>query len=84
MALQDALKDFVSSKAPSYDKASTEIEYFIGVEGSFGAHHITPRGLASSFIGNLVCVDGIVTKCMLFKLGQVSQIVLQVHWFAQK
>ena len=30
---------------------------------SFGAKHLTPRTLSARFLGNLVCVEGIVTKC---------------------
>ena len=32
---------------------------------SFGARHVTPRSLASRFLGNMVCLEGIVTKCKL-------------------
>ena len=32
---------------------------------SFGAKHVTPRSLSARFIGNMVCVEGIVTKCKL-------------------
>ena len=32
---------------------------------SFGAKHVTPRSLTSSFLGNMVCLEGIVTKCKL-------------------
>lgn len=30
---------------------------------SFGAKHVTPRSLSARNIGNLVCCEGIVTKC---------------------
>ena len=30
---------------------------------SFGAKHATPRSLSARNLGNLVCVEGIVTKC---------------------
>ena len=43
-------------------------EFFVGFEGSFGGMHVTPRSLSARFIGNLVCVEGIVTKCMLLCL----------------
>jgi len=29
---------------------------------SFGSKHVTPRTLTSQFLGNMVCVEGIVTK----------------------
>ena len=37
-------------------------KYFVGVEGSFGANHTTPRGLTSKLLSKMVCVEGIVTK----------------------
>uniref|UniRef100_A0A672T7Z3 DNA replication licensing factor MCM3 n=1 Tax=Sinocyclocheilus grahami TaxID=75366 RepID=A0A672T7Z3_SINGR len=33
-------------------------EFHVGFEGSFGNKHVSP-----CFLGNLVCVEGIVTKC---------------------
>ena len=30
---------------------------------SFGSKHVTPRSLSARFIGNMVCVEGIITKC---------------------
>ena len=38
-------------------------DFFVGFEGSFGAKHVTPRSLSARFLGNLVCLEGIVTKC---------------------
>lgn len=38
-------------------------EFFISFEGSFGNKHVTPRTLTSRFLGNMVCLEGIVTKC---------------------
>lgn len=29
---------------------------------SFGNKHVTPRTLTSRYLGNMVCVEGIVTK----------------------
>lgn len=61
LAFQRALREFVGGIDSSYVKEHEE--FFIGFEGSFGAKHVTPRTLTSRFIGNLVCVEGIVTKC---------------------
>ncbi len=30
---------------------------------SFGSKHVTPRSLSARHLGNLVCCEGIVTKC---------------------
>ena len=35
---------------------------------SFGAKHVTPRSLTARYLGNLVCLEGIVTKCELLCL----------------
>ena len=66
MAFQRALKEYVGSLDPSYAKENEEL--FVGFEGSFGNRHLTPRTLMSRFLGNLVCVEGIVTKCKLIVL----------------
>jgi len=39
----------------------------VGLEGSFGGFHTTPRHLSASFLGNIVCLDGIVTSCSLVR-----------------
>jgi DNA replicative helicase MCM subunit Mcm2 (Cdc46/Mcm family) len=66
MAFQRALKEYVGGLDPSYAKENEEL--FVGFEGSFGNRHVTPRTLMSRFLGNLVCVEGIVTKCKLIVL----------------
>lgn len=61
MSFQRALKDYVFTVA--HDYAKEHEEFFIGFEGSFGNKHVTPRSLTSRYLGNLICVEGIVTKC---------------------
>ncbi|XP_046397825.1 DNA replication licensing factor Mcm3 [Ischnura elegans] len=73
-ALQRALHEYVSSIDVSYAKKYEEL--FVGLEGSFGSRHVTPRSLTSRFIGNMVCVEGIVTKCSLVRL----KVVRSVHY----
>lgn len=38
--------------------------FLAGIEGPFGAALVNPRTLTASFMGQLVMVDGIVTRCM--------------------
>ncbi|KAI8054283.1 MCM2/3/5 family-domain-containing protein [Syncephalis plumigaleata] len=34
---------------------------------SFGEHHLDPRGIRASYLGQIVCVEGIVTRCSLVR-----------------
>lgn len=74
VAFQRALKDFVSSIDTVYSKQHEE--FFIGFEGSFGSRHVTPRSLTSRHLSNMVCVEGIVTKCSLVR----PKVVRSVHY----
>lgn len=76
LAFTRALKEYVSSVNPTYVKSHDE--FFLGFEGSFGNKHVTPRSLTSSFLGNLVCVEGIVTKVSLVR----PKVVRSVHYCA--
>lgn len=60
---QRALVEYAGSADPTYTKDHEELS--VGLEGSFGAHHVSPRTLTSKFLGHMVCVEGIVTKCKL-------------------
>jgi hypothetical protein len=37
----------------------------VGLDGNFGLHHVTPRGLRADLLNKIVCLEGIITKCML-------------------
>ncbi|XP_036405859.1 DNA replication licensing factor MCM3 [Megalops cyprinoides] len=74
LAFQRALKDVVASVDATYAKQHEE--FFVGLEGSFGSKHVTPRTLTSRLLGNMVCVEGIVTKCSLVR----PKVVRSVHY----
>ncbi|XP_056419038.1 DNA replication licensing factor MCM3 [Hyla sarda] len=76
IAFQRALKDFVASIDGTYAKQYED--FYIALEGSFGAKHVTPRTLTSRFLGCMVCVEGIVTKCSLVR----PKVVRSVHYCA--
>lgn len=61
VAFQRALKEYVFTIAQDYGKNNDD--FFIAFEGSLGNKHVTPRSLHSRYLGNLICVEGIVTKC---------------------
>lgn len=71
---QRALKEFVSAIDATYSKNFEE--FSIGFDGSFGANHVSPRTLVSNFIGEMICVEGIVTKCSLIN----PKVVRSVHY----
>lgn len=73
-AFECALKDLVTRKDQAYSFAKHN--FFIGLEGSFGSKHLTPRSLSSRQLGQMVCIEGIVTKCSLVK----SKVVKSVHY----
>lgn len=60
---QIALKKFVETIDSDY--AQKHFEFLIGFSGSFGKNHVSPRTLTSSYLGKLVCAEGIVTRCKI-------------------
>ncbi|XP_064411529.1 DNA replication licensing factor MCM3 [Latimeria chalumnae] len=74
LVFQNALKEFVASIDATYAKQFEE--FYVGLEGSFGAKHVSPRTLTSRFLSNVVCVEGIVTKCSLVR----PKVVRSVHY----
>jgi len=73
-ALERALKEYVANIDSTF--ANKYDEFFVAFEGSFGSRHVTPRTLNSTFLGNLICLEGIVTKCSLVR----PKIVRSVHF----
>uniref|UniRef100_A0A8C9SUD9 DNA replication licensing factor MCM3 n=1 Tax=Scleropages formosus TaxID=113540 RepID=A0A8C9SUD9_SCLFO len=74
LAFQRALKDMVGSVDATYAKQHEE--FFVGLEGSFGSKHVTPRTLSSRLLSSIVCVEGIITKCSLVR----PKVVRSVHY----
>ncbi|KAH7286155.1 hypothetical protein KP509_33G060500 [Ceratopteris richardii] len=70
----DALDEVTRSIDPKYLQEEEEVQ--VGFEGQFGFHKLTPRELLAPFIGTLVCVEGIVTKCSLVR----PKVVKSVHY----
>jgi DNA replication licensing factor MCM3 len=63
MCFQRALRELISATDAIYAKQFEE--FFVGLEGSFGGFHLSPRTINSSYIGKIVCVEGIVNKCKI-------------------
>lgn len=64
IAFQRSLKELVATVDATYAKQHEE--FYVGLEGSFGSKHVTPRTLTSRLLGSMVCVEGIITKCKFY------------------
>lgn len=73
VCVQQALKDIITRTDPDFAKNR---DFTVGFEGSFGDRHVNPRTLKSRFLGNMVCCEGIVTKCSAVR----PKIVRSVHY----
>jgi DNA replication licensing factor MCM3 len=74
VALEDAINDMATEENSKFVRSECEIK--VGFEGSFGSYHVSPRGLLSSNLRSLVCVEGIVTKCSTVR----PKIMKSVHY----
>ena len=75
--LEMALKEVASVlNDPSFAYDLSRIHLHVGLEGSFGALHTTPRQLSSSLLAHSVCVEGIVTSCSLVR----PKLLRSVHY----
>ncbi|KAL7142515.1 hypothetical protein ABFS83_08G128400 [Erythranthe nasuta] len=72
--LCDAVTEMVRSMNAKYLKEGEQI--LVGLEGPFVSRRVTPRELLSGFIGSMVCVEGIITKCSLVR----PKVVKSVHF----
>eukprot|EP00124_Ichthyophonus_hoferi_P005052 Ihof_evm1s653 gene=Ihof_evmTU1s653 len=74
---QKALVEVVKSINEQFVKEHMDL--FVGFDGNFGMHHVTPRGLTASFLGQIVCLEGIITKCYEAR----SKVAKSVHYVAK-
>ncbi|XP_042479202.1 DNA replication licensing factor MCM3 homolog 3 [Macadamia integrifolia] len=70
----DALTEVTRNIDPKYLKEGEQV--LVGFEGPFVSRRVTPRELLSNFIGSMICVEGIVTKCSLVR----PKVVKSVHY----
>ncbi|VDP09450.1 unnamed protein product [Heligmosomoides polygyrus] len=73
VCLEQAAKEIIGRASPDFIK-NHEVQ--VGFEGSFGDRHVNPRSLKSTFLGNMVCCEGIVTKCSTVR----PKVVKSVHY----
>jgi DNA replication licensing factor MCM3 len=66
-AFEEALQEAVEQEDAAFAKQVNVSHFRIAVNGDFGAHRVTPRGLGGALLNQLACVEGIVTKCSLVR-----------------
>ncbi|KAK6048224.1 MCM2/3/5 family protein [Cooperia oncophora] len=69
ICLEQAAKEIVGRASPEFTK-NHDVQ--VGFEGSFGDRHVNPRSLKSTFLGNLVCCEGIPANKKIWKNDTVD------------
>eukprot|EP00186_Timspurckia_oligopyrenoides_P003313 CAMPEP_0182449906 /NCGR_PEP_ID=MMETSP1172-20130603/37453_1 /TAXON_ID=708627 /ORGANISM="Timspurckia oligopyrenoides, Strain CCMP3278" /LENGTH=279 /DNA_ID=CAMNT_0024647323 /DNA_START=47 /DNA_END=883 /DNA_ORIENTATION=+ len=63
-AFDKALQDLAVELNPVFRKDARALsELHVAVDGSFGHRRVGPRELSSTLVGQLICLQGIVTRC---------------------
>lgn len=79
-AFEKALVEVISRGRNDKEKRQVEGEgYHIGLSGSFGDHHVSPRTLRAAQLGKMISLEGIVTRCSLVR----PKLVTSVHYCAK-
>lgn len=66
-AFEAALKQIVEVHRDPLKHHIEGKEFKLGFSGSFGDHHVSPRTLRASHLGNMISLEGIVTRCSLVR-----------------
>lgn len=73
--MESALDELVKRMA-MIKNDNDSLEIHIGLVGSFGSLHTTPRHLSSKLLGKMICLDGLVTSCSLVR----PKLLKSVHY----
>ncbi|KAI9173071.1 MCM DNA helicase complex subunit [Blastocladiella emersonii ATCC 22665] len=76
-ALKDVMIADYNPTVPGAAGGSAALaNYQVGLRGSFGDNHVSPRSLGAVHIGKLIALEGIVTRCSLVR----PKMVRSVHY----
>lgn len=67
-ALDKALRNIVEQLHDPLRHADLDQQpFYVGLRGSLGDNHVNPRTLRAMYLGKLVCIEGIVTRCKFYR-----------------
>uniref|UniRef100_A0A060TCY3 DNA replication licensing factor MCM3 n=1 Tax=Blastobotrys adeninivorans TaxID=409370 RepID=A0A060TCY3_BLAAD len=76
-AVDRALAETVAAvRDPQIHHIEDGTKFYVAFKGSFGNHMVNPRTIRASHLGQLVCIEGIITRCSLVR----PKIVRSVHY----
>ncbi|PFH50774.1 hypothetical protein AMATHDRAFT_60425 [Amanita thiersii Skay4041] len=76
-AFEDALNRIINAAQGNFEKHNSDIRtYRIGLSGSFGDHHVSPRTLQAMQLNKMISLEGIITRCSLVR----PKMVRSVHY----
>jgi DNA replication licensing factor MCM3 len=78
-AFEAALKTLVQTVADPLKDDIADKQFYIGLRGSFGDHHVNPRTLRSMHLGKMVSLEGIVTRCKFILFDRVTLMLTSVY-----
>ncbi|KAL5534587.1 hypothetical protein ACEPAG_1050 [Sanghuangporus baumii] len=78
-AAEDALLTIVKTVYDPEKYSLAEKGYKVGLSGSFGDQHVSPRTLRATHVNKMVSIDGIVTRCSLVR----PKMLKSVHYCAE-
>ncbi|ORY91136.1 MCM2/3/5 family-domain-containing protein [Syncephalastrum racemosum] len=79
-ALDEAFKDAIAAETGITRNDLDQTPFYVGLRGSFGDNHVNPRSLRSMYLGKMVCIEGIVTRCSLVH----PKVIRSVHYSEQE
>ncbi|KAM6498007.1 MCM2/3/5 family domain containing protein [Amanita muscaria] len=76
-AFEDALNRLIKAAQGEFENRDTAIKtHKIGLSGSFGDHHVSPRTLQAAHLNKMISLEGIITRCSLVR----PKMVRSVHY----
>mmetsp|Transcript_97812 Transcript_97812/g.119817 ORF Transcript_97812/g.119817 Transcript_97812/m.119817 type:complete len:789 (-) Transcript_97812:110-2476(-) len=63
-AYEEGLLSFLIDTSPKH-VANLKQNLRLDLQGAFGRNHVTPRGMTAECTGQLMCVEGLVTRCLV-------------------